>query len=82
MKIDIINSGNHLEQEEFFIIIKNHRKMAKSRRRKLLRKYKKDLLKERQTINMRKAKVRKDVHSSKEDHLWDVLNSNFLDPQC
>lgn len=52
--------------------------MAKSRRRKLIRQYKNDLLKERQTMNLRKDKVRKDPQYLKEQNLWDVLDSNFL----
>lgn len=79
MNLDFGNQNSD-QDDDFFIIIKDHRKMAKSRRRKLLRKFKKDLLQARQTVNLRKRRTRRDVEALREDNLWDVLDSNFLSP--
>lgn len=81
MKINFVNSSINQEEQDFFIIVKDHRKIAKSKRRKLLRKFKKELLKERQSMNIRKAKIRKDAQCPAEENLWDVLDSDFLYPQ-
>lgn len=43
---------------DFFIIIHNHRKIQKSKRRKLLRKYKKDLMSQRLNLKLRNSELK------------------------
>lgn len=56
---EILSIGNENENEEnLFIVIHNHRKVEKSKRRKLLRKYKRDLEMKRLNLKLRQPQTK------------------------
>jgi hypothetical protein len=60
------------------MVVHNHRKIEKSRRRRLLRRYKKDREEMAMNIKLLYMKNKSVYCRVNEDNLWDVLDSNYL----